>query len=216
MTNRFNLLGLGSAALGVIALVLPFYADHGGHFWSASPIAWFIYGWKWSIEIAVAVAPVFLSIPIIVWQLRLLGSSPLTRLEIALAYLLSTGAMLPALRSGGIAARIFWSEPEAGDSIVVATLLLATWGMAAFNLALLVWNIKRHVARHVIAEVFLLGGYLPQAVFWLVAFLPASGDTSFSSGWAIGAYVVLATCIGYLAKIAVLLKSSKSVGPSTS
>jgi hypothetical protein len=124
--------------------------------------------------------------------------------------------MLPAL----LLSVPWWSAPE---RYIAFGLLLASWGPAASNAALLAWNIKRHVSRQVAAEVFLLGGYVPNAAFALVLFFPFFGGPSKDpnwdrhifvfTGWDIGAYVVLAASIGYVAKIAVLLKSAKSVQP---
>jgi hypothetical protein len=70
---------------------------------------------------------------------------------------------------------------------------------------LLARNLKRRVVRHVAAEVFLLGGYLPNAVISLFFFFPGALD--------IGAYVVLATCFAYAARGVALLRSVKTTPP---
>ena len=83
---------------------------------------------------------------------------------------------------------------------------LLCWSLATCNAALLARNLKRRVARDVTAEIFLLGGYLPNAVLALFLF----GFPDVMSGWDIGAYVVLATCIAYAARGVVLLRSWKA------
>jgi hypothetical protein len=50
--------------------------------------------------------------------------------------------------------------------------------------------------------VFLVGAYLPNAACSLVFFFPSGLFT----GWDIGAYVVLATCIGYVLRIVSLMR----------
>ena len=182
MTNRYNLLGLGSAALGIIALVLPFASN-------ISPLD--VVRWLWGNQVLILLAaPAFLSIPIAAWQLRRLGSSLPTRPEIALAYLLSIGAMLATLKLW-LNVGLPWESP-----------FFENLALIACNAALLARNIKRHVARQVTAEMFLLGGYLPGAIIALVGFFP---------DWDIGAYVVLAASIGYVAKMAVLLVPTERV-----
>lgn len=81
------------------------------------------------------------------------------------------------------------------------------WGIAAINLLLLVRNRSRRLPRQVTAEVFLLGGYLPNAARCLADF---SGEGPF--GWDIGGYFVLGTCIGYLLRAVFLLWRPKDDG----
>jgi len=211
MKNLANLSGLVGAALGVIALVLPFTPN-------ASPLAVLRPGTDlWAQELA---GSALLSIPIAVWQLRRLRSSTPWTFEIVLAYVLSSAAMLPALGLSAQSAWGGWGQPE--EAIWCAG-LVACWGLAACNGALLVRNIRRHVVPHVIAEVFLLGGYLPNAVFALVLFYPFYGGPGkdpdlirhvfIFTGWSVGAYVVLAACIAFLVKVVVILKSPGSYPP---
>ena len=211
MKNPANLSGLVGAALGVIALVLPF-TPH------ATPLGVLHPGMDfWAQELA---GSALLSIPIAFWQLRRLGSSTPSTFEIVLAYILSSAAMLPALELSAQAAWGWWAKPE--EAIGCAG-LVACWGLAACNGALLVRNIRHHVIPHVTAEVFLLGGYLPNAVFALVLFYPFYGGPDkdpylthsvfIFSGWAVGAYVVMAACIAFLVKIVVLLRSPGSYPP---
>lgn len=208
MTNRSNLFGLVGATLGVIALVLPFT---GGLFDGVSPLQTFAYHDDvWAQMLA---ASAFLSIPIAAWQLRRLSPSPPRPFEVAFAYILSTGAMLPALVQSISGARHLWLDHE----IVIACFaLLSAWGLATCNAALLALNIRRGVPRDVTAEVFLIGGYLPNTAFALVLFFPFDHRNVYIivfAGWSIGAYVALAACIAFVARVALLLKSTKPVPP---
>jgi hypothetical protein len=198
-------LGLVGAALGVLALVLPFrYGD--------SPLKVLWGAWHGNIFVlpyAGLAAAGLLAVPIAAWQLQRLSSSPPWNFQIALAYIFSTSAMLPALGLSAWVAVVAFLEPNADARWWFVTLywfvvLLSCWSLAACNALLLARNLKRRVARDVTAEVFLLGGYLPNAVLAFCVF-PGVLD-----GWSIGAYVVLATCIAYAAKGAALLRSLKT------
>jgi len=70
------------------------------------------------------------------------------------------------------------------------------------NVLLLRHNLKADLAQDS-ANVFLIGGYLPTAILLLVVFFPSTG---FLRGWDIGAYVVLAACIGYVLRIISLVR----------
>jgi hypothetical protein len=211
VTNPANLSGLGGAVLGVIALALPFTA-------SISPLEALRLGADlWAKMLA---GSALLSIPIAAWQLRGLSASTRSPLEIALAYVLSSAAMLPALAMSAQTAWGWWGEPE--EAIGCAG-LVACWGLAACSGALLVRNIRHRVVSQATAEMFLLGGYLPNAVFALLLFFPFYGGPGkdpdrlrhlfIFSGWDVGAYVVLATCITFVVKIVVLLKPPESFPP---
>ena len=67
------------------------------------------------------------------------------------------------------------------------------------NTLLLRHNLKAAAPTEVTAGVFLLGGYLPGATLLLVVL-------SFEFGCDIGAYVVLAACIGYVLRIISLMR----------
>lgn len=210
-----NLFGLAGAALGVIALALPFT----GHlFEGVSPIEvlWHDAD-SWAQMLA---GSALLSIPIAFWQLRRLSSSTPLPFEIALAYVSSTTAMLPVLALSTQYAWYSWGQPEQAISCGG---LVACWGLATSSGILLVRNIRRRIGPHVTAEVFLLGGYLPNAVYALVLFYPFYGGLEkdphglrhlfISTGWSVGAYVVLATCIALVVRIVVLLNSHESYPP---
>jgi len=161
----------------MIALVLPFA---GRLFEGISPLQTFAYHLEvWAQMLA---ASAFLSIPIAAWQLRRLSPLPPRPFEVVLAYILSTGAMLPALVQGILAARELWSDHE---GVIACFALLSSWGLATCNAALLALNIKRGVPRHVTAEVFLIGGYFTNTAFALVLFFPFARYGWF--GWGIGA-----------------------------
>jgi hypothetical protein len=85
------------------------------------------------------------------------------------------------------------------ESIRCGLILLAScWGFVAANVLLLARNLVRRVPNEVTAEVFLLSGYLPNAVLCLFLL--------FQWGWNIGAYVVLIACVTYLLTIILLLR----------
>jgi len=206
MKSTANLFGVVGAALAVIALALPFTG--GADPLRVSMADTFL---LWQALAGSAL----LAIPIAGWQLRRLRSSPPWRFEIALAYVLSLAAMAPALYWSAWGAMEAWGRPE--EPIFCAG-LLASWGLFACNGILLVRNIRHDVVPHVTAEVFLLGGYLPNALFALLLFYPFYGRTGgpnlrqwfFFFGWDIGAYVVLAACIAFVVRIVMLLNSPES------
>jgi hypothetical protein len=152
-------------------------------------------------------APFFLSILILIWQARRLIVDRVTTGEIVLAYLLATAAMLPIARLLGMAtidlATIDHSvrEPEG------MALFIAVWLLLLANMLQLLRNLRPTLSREAATEAFLLGAYLPNAVFCLIAFYPRR----FFSGWQIGAYLVATVSLGYLAAI-VLLSRQKPTG----
>lgn len=210
--RRSTLFGLAGAVLGMIALALPFTGDL---FEGVSPI-WVLWhdGDFWAQMLS---GSALLSIPIVVWQLRGLSSSKPWPFEIALAYVLSSAAMLPVLALSTQFARNSWGQPE---QAIFCAGLVACWGLATCSGILLVRNIRHRVVSHVTAEVFLLGGYFPNAVYALVLFYPFYGGPEndpdslrhlfIFSGWSVGAYVVLVACVTFVLRIVALLKSPES------
>ena len=168
------------AVPGVMALFLPFtngVSPYGGVHFSGS-----------FFNVALLAAPAFLAVPIAVWQARRLFSSRLSAFEVALAYTLPAAAMVSVLTAIVLEPKPAW---------LAVPLCL---GLGGANALLLVRNLRRRLPREATAEVFLLGGYLPTAVFWLVMI---GFDPVF--GLELGGYVVLTACIAYLVTIILLL-----------
>ena len=178
------------AVPGVLALFLPFTRG-----WSpldlVRPIGKFLHA-------SLVAGPAFLAVPIAVWQARRLFSSRLSAVEVALAYTLSAAAMVSVLTKitemVGDLPKIRWS-----DFLGLLAIALCL-GLVGANALLLVRNLRRRLPREAAAEVFLLCGYLPNAVFCLVliGFDP-------ELGLELGGYVVLTACIAYLVTIILLL-----------
>jgi cation transport ATPase len=151
--------------------------------------------------------PFFLSIPILIWQARRLFVDHVTKGEIATAYALSTAPMLSTAVSLGIQTfYLVWEPSKSGNGYMI-TALVVSWLLLIANVLLLMRNRRARLSREATAEVFLLGGYLPNAIFCLVAFYPEG----WFSGWGIGAYLIAVVSIGYLAAI-VLLSRHKPAG----
>ena len=199
MITRKQLFSFWPDVLGVGAIVLPFL-------YGVSPLeAFFIFRFSAFWQIWLLAAPLFLAIHIAVWQvLRVLRGIP-TKTERVLAYALSTGAMLPPLIPtilivGALLSR---NEPLEDGYLRVVVMLVPTWTLVAANALLLLHNLKVAAPAEVTAGVFLVGGYLPNAIFCPI-FL--SGFSIYSWSWNIGAYFVFATCIGYVLRIISLMR----------
>lgn len=168
------------AVPGVMALFLPFTSG-------VSPYEGVRFSGSF-FNLALLAAPAFLAVPIAVWHARRLYSNRLSAFEVALAYTLSAAAMVSVLTA------IVLSLPKILSSWGLLAIALCL-GLGGANALLLVGNLRRRLPREAAAEVFLLGGYLPTAVFCLVAL----GLDE------IGSYVVLTACIAYLVTIILLL-----------
>ncbi len=202
-----NRLSVGIPALtGFVALALPFT-------YGISPLIviprYLECGWGCGgIEFVFLAVPMFLVIPIALLQVHRLVADRVAPVAVRLSYTFSAAAVLPILVLsvwfvwGGI--HFFWREIHASPERLISGMWLyvvsglSSWGFAVINLLLLLRNLARRLPREVNAEVFLLGGYLPNAVWCLV-------DFGFFPGWEVGAYLVLGTCIGYVFRIAFLL-----------
>ncbi len=191
MARRERVAALVLALPGVVALFLPFTVG-------VSPLI-AVVKLDFSSPFMLLAAPAFLAVPIAAWQARRCAGGRLSVIEIGLAYSLATAAMLAVLVDTGIGLSES-SLPELGLSGLA--LLAGCWGFAGANVLLLARNLVRRVPNEVTAEVFLLGGYLPNAVFCLIGFFPRG----WFSGWDVGAYVVLIACVAYLLTIIFLLR----------
>lgn len=201
VTEWRNLIGLLAGASGVVALVTPFFAG-------VTPLQAIRLGLDGEGVFVFAIAGAsHLAIPIAAWQVRRLVVPAPVRAEIVVAYLLSTVAMLPVL----IVSVLALSGGEQAADAVRVIALLVYWCSAAGNVSLLVRNRLRDVAPGVVAEVYLLLGYLPNALYALIFFSygPWFGFGP-SWGWDAGAYVVLTTCVLNAAQVVLLLRNATS------
>ena len=202
MTNRLRLMGLISGATGLLALFAPFSLDISPV--RAMLIALSSKGDRYLLWIA---GPSLLAIPIAAWQVRRLATPLPTRAETIVTYILSTISMLPAL----VVTVLVLAGKEQGANALMIAALIAYWCAVAGNVSLLVRNRLHRAAAGVVAEVYLLLGYLPHALYALIAFSYWSfmGFAPPIWSWNWGAYVVLATCILYVAQVLSLLRSGR-------
>jgi hypothetical protein len=148
-------------------------------------------------------APMVLSVPILAWQAaRLLGRQP-SKLELAGAYLLSVLAMISIFTFTGM---LLTESREYPPDLVVT--VGSSAAMFVLNFFLLWRNLRKRVSGEAVAEAFLLGGYLPNALFCLVAF-----------GWewkhlGVGAYLIAVVCVGYAVAIVLLSRRRLDDVPS--
>lgn len=167
--------GLGFPFVGGVSLLDILFGDYQGYILAAAPLA--------------------LAVPIVVWKiLRVLGRVT-TKTELLLCYALSTGAMACAL---------FWAI---GFSLYILQANIHIWlsmwlaigcavALIVVNVLLLRHNLTAVIPAEVSAGVFLVGGYLPNATFWLLYWC-----ISWPPFWDIGAYLVLASSVGYILRI---------------
>lgn len=207
MTNRLRLMGLISGAVGVLALFTPFS-------WDESPVGaiLFVLSSKTDTGLLWIAPPALLAIPIAVWQVRRLVTPRPSQAETVIAYILSTISMLPVLIISGKYLRyaLHIVTPRLEDMIQIVALIVY-WCAAAGNVSLLFKNRLHGVPACVVAEVYLLLGYLPNALYALIAF--SYGSLPPGWGWDWGAYIVLATCVLYAAQVLSLLRSRKLPAP---
>jgi len=195
---------LGSA-LGFIALWLPFIDDISPL--EAIALSPHLEGDE--LLLFSIATPALLAIPIVIWNLaRLVWPVPI-RAERVSAYVLAIAAM---------AAVVPVSALTLADGELLgplpATALAAAWLAVITNLVLNARNRARGVAAGVAAEMFLLLGYLPSALFALILF---SYAPFFSSEpywlWRLGAYAVLASCVLYAVQAALRLREAAARSP---
>lgn len=144
-------------------------------------------------------APFFLSILILAWQARRLVVDRTSTAEIAVAYALSMVAMLSVL---GFVTWLLTVKDSPGKPNEIISIALCI-ALAGANMLLLVRNRRARLSREATAETFLLGGYLPNAIFCLVMWYPQE----IFSGWEIGAYMIAVVCVGYVVAIVLALRS---------
>jgi hypothetical protein len=156
-------------------------------------------------SLALLGGPFFLAIPIVIWQARKLIGRRVSSIEIVAAYVLSVGAMLSGVVSAGLSmVDLKPSNFDGLKDVLIGMAILGSpfiFGLA--NVLLLARNIARRVSREFRAEIFLLGGYVPNAVFCLLMF----GTGFFHLD--IGGKVAVVACIAYMITIVLTLCSSK-------
>jgi len=133
-------------------------------------------------------APFFIAIPILCWQLRKLVSDRVSRSLTAACYVISALAML------SVSAFVVLVARAPSDVFAIDLAPASVPALVGANVLLLVRN-RRAISRDDATEAFLLGAYLPNAVFCLLAFPELRG---------IGAWLTLAVCAGYIAVIGLL------------
>jgi hypothetical protein len=213
MFDRDRVVGLVGAALGLAALLLPFADEKSPMkvlYWVLREPPWRV---EWWYPAHLVAAPAFLAIPIAAYQVRRTTKSPPGRVAVALAYLFAGTAMLHvliiclAILPSYSQVRVMLTTPPSYVTFSwaeVASSLLAPivpMLLVLANAVLLVRNRRNHLRRHDVAEIFLLGSYLPGAALAMLLLVH----------WLqFGAYVVLATSIVYVARAILLLRASRS------
>ena len=185
--------------LGVAALFLPLTT--ASFVFSKFPSAWDVVK-VFSGEFILIMAPLFLVVPIVAWEVRRLVADQLKTGEVAAAYGISTAAMLPVL---GVLTAIV-NENDAFSQVLIFVLAFCV-ALVGANLLLLIRNRRAGLSREATAEAFLLGGYLPNAILSLAIGLLVGGLSELY----VGAYLIAVVCIGYVAAI-VLLSREKPAG----
>jgi hypothetical protein len=184
MPPRHTTAALFLAAPGVLVLALPF----------ASGLTPFdgLRSFGSILDVSPNAASAFLALPILAWQVRRFLSRPTTGVEIACALIIAAAAMLPvALETPFAFGQLIDGRNFLGRSPTRTALALASsWTLIGVNVLLLV-RANRCMASHELAAArFLVGAYLPNAVFCLVIF----PDPPFQSGAIFGAVA----CVAYL------------------
>jgi len=142
------------------------------------------------------------------WQVRRLVTPQPSHAETVIAYILSTISMLPVLIISGDYLRHAHDIVTRGlESVLPIAALIVCWCAAFGNVSLLVRNRRHVVPAGVVAEVYLLLGYLPSALYALIIFSSPWWD------WNWGAYIVLATCVLYAVQVLSLLRRGSSPSP---
>ena len=173
-TTKHSWLYLLPSLLGLVGLFLPFT-------WGYSALTAMVE--MPDLEMAAQVIPGLLVIPILIWDLRRLRGRPAGTIEMSLAYVFGTAAMLI------LPLTFFESLGEFG---LFGLLALA-------NVLLLVWNWRRGASPATRTYAFLAGAYLPHVITMLAEY--REGFFSSWGGWEIGAYFFLVACVGYVVAI---------------
>jgi len=199
--TRKQLLSFWPDVLGIVALVLPFTAGvrplillgagapclFGGCGTSDIII------WLWALGLAHA-------IPIAVWQLTRTLRGRLTKSGQALAYALSTAAMLIPIFTLARSFLLGYLPNE--DQLLTVFVVVSVCTFVSANALLLRRNCKKGAPSEVSAGTFLVGGYLPHATLLLIGFFSPGPF----SRWDVGAYFVFAACVGYVLRIISLMR----------
>lgn len=182
---------------GVVALFLPFMAIPTMFgMWYPRLVGFIKPNFKWDI---VLLAPLFLPIPIVAWQVRRLLVPRIGVSEVVFAYAVSAVAMLLTLIDTVL---LLINYKEAGLAIVMCWLLMGG------NVWLLARNLKLHIDRGLVAEVLLMGSYISAAIIPIVVELLEGFRYTLSGLW-----LTAMACIAYVFLIVRLLRRSRPVSP---
>lgn len=163
---------------------------------------------NWQIWLLATV--LVLAIPIAIWQALRELCDVQTKAELKVAYALSTAAMLPPFVFALWFVGALNKEFSGWEYILVAGSIGSALVLVASNALLLRRNLKANAAAEISAGVYLVGGYFPSAVFLLTFF-------TMEPGWNMGAYFVLAACVGYVLRIVSLMRDgTKAYRPEES
>ena len=202
MSRERKIFGIVAGIAGLFALVAPFTAG-------TSPIGGMLLAYQLDYDgmfLFSISAPALLAIPIAMWQVRRIFVPEPSALEITLAYLFATSAMLPVLGASFLAG-LAW---RGDDYPLYRSALAVDWCAVIGNCILLIKNRRDEQAPGVSAEVFLLLGYIPNAMFILIFFSYWTFIFGPTWGWDFGAYVVLTTCVLYGAQAFLLLRRGEA------
>ena len=182
---------------GVIALFLPFMAIPTIFgMWYPRLVGFIWPNFNWDI---VLLAPLFLPIPIVVWQVRRLLVPRIRVSEVVLAYAVSAVAMLLTLIDTVL---LLNNYKETGLAIIPCWLLMGG------NVWLLVRNVRLHIDRGLVAEVFLMGIYIAAAIIPIVIELLEGFRYTLSGLW-----LTAIACSAYVFLIVRLLRRARPVSP---
>ena len=204
-TNR--ILPLLLSIPGVVALFLPFIAiPMIFGMWYPPLVELLVASAKPMFGLGTAFfAPLFLSIPILIWQARRLLVPRVRASEVVLAYTLSGAAMLLTLIGTVVLLNEYKKSPLEAWVVIVPC-----WLLLGGNISLLARNLKLHIDRGLSAEVLLMGSYIAAAIISVISEL-LEGLRYSLVGW----WLTVIACISYVFLIVRLLRKALSVPINT-
>lgn len=185
MNNSAKVAALFLTVPGVIAPFLPFVYD-------VSPLGAVLRGYPY----ALLGLPILLGIPISIWQAYPVRAADSCPFAIVAAYVLSIASLISVLLF------TITVVMNSGMNLHAAASVTSCWLLVIANVILVRRNLATSISQSTAAGVSLLGSYLSNAVFCLIAF-----------GWdpwiqlQIGALAVAIACISYFVTIVLMLRS---------